>query len=165
MLPPSEKGQASQTSRGDRNTQWQERRSEGMGDGAGLCHEAEPRLAGKGSSQRVGFARGLRKRSAGARRTGSRDSPKGPLSPLLPARAELRSLFQARAKLAPVCGGVAGLEATSQQALQRNCVLRRAFASSFAAVKKRAPCSQIKLQVVSGALAPRPGRAVYLQQL
>ncbi|KAM7051716.1 unconventional myosin-XVIIIb [Molossus nigricans] len=62
-------------------------------------------------------------------------------------RAELRSLFQARAKLAPVCRALAGLEGTSQQALQRNCVLRRAFASSFAAAKRRAPCSQVKLQM------------------
>ncbi|XP_016064212.1 PREDICTED: unconventional myosin-XVIIIb [Miniopterus natalensis] len=62
-------------------------------------------------------------------------------------REELRSLFQARAKLSPVCRAVAGLEGTSQQALQRSCAVRRAFASSFAAVKRRAPCSQIKLQM------------------
>ncbi|XP_014642519.1 PREDICTED: unconventional myosin-XVIIIb [Ceratotherium simum simum] len=60
---------------------------------------------------------------------------------------ELRSLFQSRAKLPPVCRAVAGLEGTSQQALQRNCAVRRTFASSFAAVKRRAPCSQIKLQM------------------
>ncbi|XP_023599217.1 unconventional myosin-XVIIIb [Myotis lucifugus] len=62
-------------------------------------------------------------------------------------REELRSLFQARAKLPPVCRAVAGLEGTSQQALQRSCAVRRTFASSFAAVKRRAPCSQIKLQM------------------
>ncbi|XP_066116369.1 unconventional myosin-XVIIIb [Saccopteryx bilineata] len=62
-------------------------------------------------------------------------------------REELRSLFQARTKLSPVCRAVAGLEGTSQQALQRNCAMRRAFASSFAAVKRKAPCSQIKLQI------------------
>ncbi|XP_053525830.1 unconventional myosin-XVIIIb isoform X1 [Artibeus jamaicensis] len=62
-------------------------------------------------------------------------------------REELRSLFQARAKLSPVCRAVAGLEGASQQALQRSCAVRRVFASSFAAVKRKAPCSQIKLQM------------------
>ncbi|XP_073742883.1 unconventional myosin-XVIIIb isoform X1 [Callorhinus ursinus] len=62
-------------------------------------------------------------------------------------REEVRSLFQARAKLPPVCQAVAGLEGTTQQALQRSCAVRRAFASSFAAVKRKAPCSQIKLQM------------------
>lgn len=81
----------------------------------------------------------------------SHEPPKAPVSPfLLPAREELRSLFQARAKLPPVCRAVAGLEGTSQQALQRNCAIRRAFASGFAASKRKAPCSQIKLQMVSG---------------
>lgn len=71
--------------------------------------------------------------------------------PLLPSREELRSLFQARAKLPPVCQAVTGLEGTSQQALRRSRVLRRTFASSFASVKRKAPCFQIKLQMVSGA--------------
>ncbi|XP_070131413.1 unconventional myosin-XVIIIb [Equus caballus] len=62
-------------------------------------------------------------------------------------REELRRLFQARAKLPPVCRAVAGLEGASPQALQRSCVVRRTFASSFAAVRRRAPCSQIKLQM------------------
>ncbi|XP_043294022.1 unconventional myosin-XVIIIb isoform X2 [Cervus canadensis] len=63
------------------------------------------------------------------------------------SREELRSLFQSRAKLSPVCRAVAGLEGTSQQAQQRNCAVRRTFASSLAAVKRKAPCSQIKLQM------------------
>uniref|UniRef100_A0A8D1K4S2 G protein-coupled receptor kinase 3 n=1 Tax=Sus scrofa TaxID=9823 RepID=A0A8D1K4S2_PIG len=62
-------------------------------------------------------------------------------------REELRGLFQARAKLSPVCRAIAGLEGTSQQAQQRSCAVRRTFASSFAAVKRKAPCSQIKLQM------------------
>uniref|UniRef100_A0A2K6RVK5 Myosin XVIIIB n=1 Tax=Rhinopithecus roxellana TaxID=61622 RepID=A0A2K6RVK5_RHIRO len=62
-------------------------------------------------------------------------------------REELRSLFQSRAKLPPVCQAVAGLEGTSQQALQRNRMVRRTFASSLAAVRRKAPCSQIKLQM------------------
>lgn len=77
-------------------------------------------------------------------------TPEAPLS--LPAREELRTLFQSRAKLSPVCRAVAGLEGTSQQAQQRSCAVRRMFASSLAAVKRKAPCSQIKLQMVSGAL-------------
>ncbi|XP_065760420.1 unconventional myosin-XVIIIb isoform X1 [Muntiacus reevesi] len=63
------------------------------------------------------------------------------------SREELRNLFQSRAKLSPVCRAVAGLEGTSQQAQQRNCAVRRTFASSLAAVKRKAPCSQIKLQM------------------
>ncbi|KAI4557478.1 hypothetical protein MJT46_014157 [Ovis ammon polii x Ovis aries] len=62
-------------------------------------------------------------------------------------REELRTLFQSRAKLSPVCRAMAGLEGTSQQAQQRSCVVRRTFASSLAAVKRKAPCSQIKLQM------------------
>ncbi|GAB1290007.1 Myosin XVIIIb [Apodemus speciosus] len=62
-------------------------------------------------------------------------------------REELQSLFQARAKLPPVCRAVAGLEGTSQQALHRSRLVRRAFASSLAAVKRKAPCTQIKLQM------------------
>ncbi|XP_059105711.1 unconventional myosin-XVIIIb-like [Peromyscus eremicus] len=62
-------------------------------------------------------------------------------------REELQNLFQARAKLPPVCRAVAGLEGTSQQALHRGCVVRKAFASSTAALKRKAPCAQIKLQM------------------
>ncbi|XP_045145472.1 unconventional myosin-XVIIIb [Echinops telfairi] len=62
-------------------------------------------------------------------------------------RDELRSLFQARAKLPPVCRAVAGMEGTSQQALQRCCSVRRIFASSLAAVRRRAACAQVKLQM------------------
>ncbi|XP_008061792.1 unconventional myosin-XVIIIb [Carlito syrichta] len=62
-------------------------------------------------------------------------------------REELRILVQARAKLPPMCWAVAGLEGTSQQALQRNRIVRRAFTSSLAAVKRKAPCSHIKLQM------------------
>ncbi|KAM6166373.1 unconventional myosin-XVIIIb [Erethizon dorsatum] len=62
-------------------------------------------------------------------------------------REELRSLFQGRAKLPPVCQAVAGLEGTSQQALYRSRVIKRTFASSLASARRRAPCSQIKLQM------------------
>ncbi|XP_028621359.1 unconventional myosin-XVIIIb [Grammomys surdaster] len=62
-------------------------------------------------------------------------------------REEVQSLFQARAKLPPVCRAVSGFEGTSQQALHRSHVVRRAFASSLAAVKRKAPCAQIKLQM------------------
>lgn len=83
-----------------------------------------------------------------------RESPATPS--LFLTREELQSLFQARAKLPPVCRAVAGLEGTSQQALHRSRVVRRAFASSLAAVKRKAPCAQIKLQMVSelGSLWP-----------
>uniref|UniRef100_G3SSZ2 Myosin XVIIIB n=1 Tax=Loxodonta africana TaxID=9785 RepID=G3SSZ2_LOXAF len=62
-------------------------------------------------------------------------------------REELQSLFQTRAKLPPICQAVAGLEGTSQQALQRICAMRKTFASSLAAVKRKAVCTQIKLQM------------------
>lgn len=64
-------------------------------------------------------------------------------------REELQHLFQSRAKLPPVCRAVAGLEGTSQQALHRSRVVRRTFASGLAAMKRNAPCAQIKLQMVS----------------
>ncbi|XP_047417535.1 unconventional myosin-XVIIIb [Sciurus carolinensis] len=62
-------------------------------------------------------------------------------------REELQSLFQARAKLPPVCRAVAGLEGSSERASLRSRVARRTFASSLGAVRRRAPCSQVKLQV------------------
>lgn len=76
-----------------------------------------------------------------------------PSAPSLPSsgREELRNLFQCRAKLPPVCRALAGLEGTSQQALQRGCILRRTFARSLAAVKRKAACSQVQLQMVRGA--------------
>ncbi|XP_007946175.1 unconventional myosin-XVIIIb [Orycteropus afer afer] len=62
-------------------------------------------------------------------------------------REELQHLFQSRLKLPPICRAVAGLEGTSQQALQRIRAVRRTFASSLAAVKRKATCTQIKLQM------------------
>ncbi|NWX52898.1 MY18B protein, partial [Steatornis caripensis] len=44
------------------------------------------------------------------------------------------------------CRAVAGLEGRSQAALHRNACVRKTFASSFAAVKKRSVCAQLKLQ-------------------
>ncbi|XP_055972547.1 unconventional myosin-XVIIIb, partial [Sorex fumeus] len=62
-------------------------------------------------------------------------------------REELRSLFQGRAKLPPVCRALAGLDGTSQQALQRGCALRRTFARGPSAVRRRASCAQVQLQM------------------
>ncbi|NWR50783.1 MY18B protein, partial [Regulus satrapa] len=57
----------------------------------------------------------------------------------------IRELLRPRA--APLCSrGLAGLEGRSQAALHRNACLRKTFASSFAAVRKRSVCAQIKLQ-------------------
>ncbi|XP_014800322.1 PREDICTED: unconventional myosin-XVIIIb isoform X2 [Calidris pugnax] len=44
------------------------------------------------------------------------------------------------------CRAVAGLEGRSQAVLHRNACIRKTFASSFAAVKKRSVCAQLKLQ-------------------
>lgn len=91
---------------------------------------------------------------------GSRDGGAGPgwgasLRTPLPAsfpvcREELRSLFQGRAKLPPVCRALAGLDGASQQALQRCCALRRTFARAPAAVRRRAACAQVQMQMVRG---------------
>ncbi|NXK92676.1 MY18B protein, partial [Formicarius rufipectus] len=56
----------------------------------------------------------------------------------------VRMLAQRRALLS--CRALAGLDGRSQAALHRNSCLRKSFASSFAAVRKRAVCAQIKLQ-------------------
>ncbi|KFM09891.1 Unconventional myosin-XVIIIb, partial [Aptenodytes forsteri] len=53
-------------------------------------------------------------------------------------------LLRSRALLA--CRAVAGLEGCSQAVLHRNGCVRKTFASSFAAVKKRSVCAQLKLQ-------------------
>ncbi|XP_040467803.1 unconventional myosin-XVIIIb [Falco naumanni] len=44
------------------------------------------------------------------------------------------------------CHAVAGLEGCSQAALHRNSCVRKTFASSIAAVKRRSVCAQLKLQ-------------------
>ncbi|XP_067329690.1 unconventional myosin-XVIIIb isoform X1 [Anolis sagrei] len=59
----------------------------------------------------------------------------------------INELFQSRCKIPLVCRSVAGLEGNSQQALQRIGCVRKSFASSFAAVKKKSVCAQIKLQL------------------
>ncbi|CAN8192832.1 unnamed protein product [Coccothraustes coccothraustes] len=60
--------------------------------------------------------------------------------------AAVRELVQARASAPLCCRALAGLEGRSQAALHRNACLRKTFASSFAAVRKRSVCAQIKLQ-------------------
>ncbi|NXQ27783.1 MY18B protein, partial [Alaudala cheleensis] len=60
--------------------------------------------------------------------------------------AAVRELVQPRARAPLPCRALAGLEGRSQPALHRNACLRKTFASSFAAVRKRSVCAQIKLQ-------------------
>ncbi|NXR69905.1 MY18B protein, partial [Rhadina sibilatrix] len=60
--------------------------------------------------------------------------------------AAVRELVQPRAGAPLPCRALAGLEGRSQAALHRNACLRKTFASSFAAVRKRSVCAQIKLQ-------------------
>ncbi|NXO63477.1 MY18B protein, partial [Phainopepla nitens] len=60
--------------------------------------------------------------------------------------AAVRELVQPRAGAPLCCRALAGLEGRSQAALHRNACLRKTFASSFAAVRKRSVCAQIKLQ-------------------
>ncbi|XP_060040500.1 unconventional myosin-XVIIIb-like, partial [Erinaceus europaeus] len=62
-------------------------------------------------------------------------------------REELRRLFGSRAQLPPLCGAVGGLEGGSQLALRRNRAVRRTFARAAAAVRRRAPCAQVSLQM------------------
>ncbi|OWK61167.1 Unconventional myosin-XVIIIb [Lonchura striata] len=60
--------------------------------------------------------------------------------------AALRELLRPRASAPLCCRALAGLEGRSQAALHRNACLRKTFASSFAAVRKRSVCAQVKLQ-------------------
>ncbi|NXA67683.1 MY18B protein, partial [Mohoua ochrocephala] len=60
--------------------------------------------------------------------------------------AAVRELVQPRARAPLSCRALAGLEGRSQAALHRNACLRKTFASSFAALRKRSVCAQIKLQ-------------------
>ncbi|KAL2298425.1 hypothetical protein Nmel_015420 [Mimus melanotis] len=60
--------------------------------------------------------------------------------------AAVRALAQPRASAPLSCRALAGLDGRSQAALHRNACLRKTFASSFAAVRKRSVCAHIKLQ-------------------
>ncbi|NWH77246.1 MY18B protein, partial [Piaya cayana] len=61
--------------------------------------------------------------------------------------AAVKELVSPRSRVPLACRAVAGLEGRSQAALHRNGCVRKTFASSFAAVKKRSVCAQLKLQV------------------
>ncbi|NXE82084.1 MY18B protein, partial [Cochlearius cochlearius] len=58
----------------------------------------------------------------------------------------VKELVLPRARAPPACRAVAGLEGRAQAVLHRNGCVRKTFASSFAAVKKRSVCAQLKLQ-------------------
>ncbi|XP_054029256.1 unconventional myosin-XVIIIb [Dryobates pubescens] len=58
----------------------------------------------------------------------------------------VRRLVEPHSWAAPGGRAVAGLEGRSQAALRRNACVRKTFASSFAAVRKRSVCAQLKLQ-------------------
>ncbi|OXB85029.1 UNVERIFIED_CONTAM: hypothetical protein H355_016151, partial [Colinus virginianus] len=58
----------------------------------------------------------------------------------------LQELAMLRRGVPRVCRAVAGLEGCSQAALQRNACIRKVFASSLAAVRRRSVCTQLKLQ-------------------
>ncbi|NXA98105.1 MY18B protein, partial [Melanocharis versteri] len=60
--------------------------------------------------------------------------------------AAVRELVRPRARAPLGCRALAGLDGRSQAALHRNACLRKTFASSFAALRKRSVCAQIKLQ-------------------
>uniref|UniRef100_A0A8D2LWH8 Myosin XVIIIB n=1 Tax=Varanus komodoensis TaxID=61221 RepID=A0A8D2LWH8_VARKO len=66
---------------------------------------------------------------------------------LLQQSIALRDLFLPRAKVPLACRAVAGLEGAGQAALRRVGCVRKTFSSSFAAVRKRSVCAQIKLQL------------------
>ncbi|XP_069606714.1 unconventional myosin-XVIIIb [Ranitomeya imitator] len=59
----------------------------------------------------------------------------------------VKDLFLPRVKFPLICRSIAGMEGKSQQAMQRVSCVRKTFASSFAAVKRRSVCAQIKLQM------------------
>ncbi|NXW40067.1 MY18B protein, partial [Nyctiprogne leucopyga] len=58
----------------------------------------------------------------------------------------VRELVLPRWRVPLPCRAVAGLEGRSQAALHRNACVRKTFASSLAAVKRRSVCAQLKLQ-------------------
>uniref|UniRef100_A0A8C5WZI4 Myosin XVIIIB n=1 Tax=Laticauda laticaudata TaxID=8630 RepID=A0A8C5WZI4_LATLA len=59
----------------------------------------------------------------------------------------LRKVFLPRAQVPLLCRSVAGWEGHSQQALKRSGCLRKTFSGSFATVRRRSVCAQIKLQL------------------
>ncbi|PKU29975.1 unconventional myosin-xviiib [Limosa lapponica baueri] len=63
-----------------------------------------------------------------------------------PDRDAVKELVWPRWRAPLPCRAVAGLEGRSQAVLHRNACIRKTFASSFAAVKKRSVCAQLKLQ-------------------
>lgn len=67
-----------------------------------------------------------------------------------PPRSAVQELVLPRRRAPRGCRAVAGLEGCSQAALQRSACIRKTFASSLAAVRKRSVCAQLKLQAVSG---------------
>ncbi|NXA37355.1 MY18B protein, partial [Eudromia elegans] len=58
----------------------------------------------------------------------------------------LRDLFLPRSRAPLACRSVAGLEGYSQAVLQRVGCVRKTFANSFAAVKRKSVCAQLRLQ-------------------
>ncbi|KAM7089529.1 unconventional myosin-XVIIIb [Ciconia maguari] len=58
----------------------------------------------------------------------------------------VKELVLPRSRAPLACRAVAGLEGRSQAVLHRNGCVRKTFANSFAAVKKRSVCAQLKLQ-------------------
>ncbi|XP_068767615.1 unconventional myosin-XVIIIb [Struthio camelus] len=58
----------------------------------------------------------------------------------------LKDLFLPRSKMPLICRSVAGLEGYSQPVLQRIGCVRKTFTNSFAAVKRKSVCAQLKLQ-------------------
>ncbi|KFO75872.1 Unconventional myosin-XVIIIb, partial [Cuculus canorus] len=58
----------------------------------------------------------------------------------------VKELVLPRSRVPLACRAVTGLEGRSQAVLHRNGCVRKTFASSFAAVKKRSVCAQLKLQ-------------------
>ncbi|NXK84514.1 MY18B protein, partial [Amazona guildingii] len=58
----------------------------------------------------------------------------------------VRELVEPRVRAPLGCRAVAGLEGRSQAALHRSACVRKSFAGSFAAVRKRSVCAQLKLQ-------------------
>uniref|UniRef100_A0A670ZYB1 Myosin motor domain-containing protein n=1 Tax=Pseudonaja textilis TaxID=8673 RepID=A0A670ZYB1_PSETE len=59
----------------------------------------------------------------------------------------LRKVFLPRAQVPLLCRSVAGWEGHSQQALKRSGCLRKTFSGSFATLRRRSVCAQIKLQL------------------
>ncbi|KAM9307416.1 unconventional myosin-XVIIIb [Pholidichthys leucotaenia] len=75
----------------------------------------------------------------------------------------VKAMFTPRIALPPLCRGLAGLDGSSQCALQRNGTIRKTFSGGMAAVRRHSQCIAVKLQADALVNLIRRARPVFLQ--